>query len=414
MDRLKLIGANLAALESDFAKSGKSDKIYFDTEVPGFGLRFRSGDKQSWVLQYKFQGKDRRLKLGPYPGITPKTARDLAQNKLAEVWQGKDPQAARREAKTKAAAQILLRTVLDNYLGAKEAKLRPLSFAEVKRHLEKDWKTLHGWPINEIQLPQIATILDRLEKIGPVAAARSRSSLSALFKWAMGHGYVQHNPVTGTINPNTVVRRERVLSDDELCAVWSNCRGDDDYSRIVRLLILTACRKSEVGGMSWSELNFSNYTWTIPGARTKNKRDHTLPLPRAFWGIIESVKRRPGRDYLFGNSDHGYANWSDPKIALDGRCGVTAWTHHDIRRTVATRMADSPPPDGTGLGIKPHVVEALLNHVSGHKSGVAGIYNRATYRPEVKTALAMWAEYVASIVSGEERKILQFPAEVGS
>jgi hypothetical protein len=76
-------------------------------------------------------------------------------------------------------------------------------------------------------------------------------------------------------------------------------------------------------------------------------------------------------------------------------------------------MADSPPPDGTGLGIKPHVVEALLNHVSGHKAGVAGVYNRATYRPEVRTALAMWAEYVASIVSGADRKILQFPAETG-
>jgi integrase len=416
MKRLKLTSTNLAALESDFASSGKSDKIYFDTEITGFGLRFRSGNKRTWILQYKVHGKDRRLKLGPYPGITARVAREMAQDKLADVWKGRDPQAAKREAKAKAAAQILLRTVIDNYLAAKEPKLRPVSFYDIKRHLENDWKALHGWPIAEIQIPQIATVLDRLEKAGPVTAARKRSSLSALFKWAMGHGYVQHNPVIGTINPDNGVPRERVLGDDELRAIWNNCQSDDDYSRIVRLLILTACRKAEVGGMSWSELNFDNYTWTIPGARTKNKRDHTLPLPHAFWKIIESVKRRPSRDYLFGYSDHGYSNWHDPKVALDGRCGVTGWTHHDIRRTVATKMAESPDkedPTKSGLGIKPHVVEALLNHVSGHKSGVAGIYNRASYLPEVKTALVRWAEYVANITSGEERKILQFPAETG-
>src|SRR5437763_556640 len=141
-----------------------------------------------------------------------------------------------------------------------------------------------------------------------------------------------------------------------------------DYSTIIKLLSLTGCRKSEVGGMAWSELNFDKRIWTIPEARSKNKREHILPLPHAFWNIVESVERRPGRDFLFGHSDHGYSNWHDPKVALDQRCGVTGWTHHDLRRTVATRMAESPPdeehPERRGLGIKPHVVEALLNHVS--------------------------------------------------
>jgi len=413
MERIKLVGTNLAALESDFAGSGKADRIYFDTEITGFGLRFRSSGVRTWVLQYKFHGADCRLKLGPYPDIKAKVAREMAQAKLAEVWQGKDPQAAKREAKAKRLAQIPLRTVVDSFLAAKKPKLRPNSYYEIERHLMKDWKSLHDWPIEEIQIPQVASILNRLEQTGPVAAARSRSNLSALFRWAMGQGYIKYNPVIGTINPDNGVPRDRVLSDDELVAVWNNCQGDDDYSRMVRLLILTGCRKMEVGGLRWSELNLADRIWTIPGARTKNKRDHILVLPRAFWEIVESVERRPGRDFLFGYSDHGFSNWHDPKVALDQRCGVTGWTHHDIRRTVATRMADSPPPDGTGLGVKPHVVEALLNHVSGHKSGVAGIYNRATYRPEVKTALAMWADHVASITSGEERKILQFPAETG-
>jgi len=243
-----------------------------------------------------------------------------------------------------------------------------------------------------------------------VAAARSRTTLSALFKWAMGHGYVQYNPVIVTINPDNGVPRDRVLSDRELAAVW-NSSGDDDYGKIIRLLILTGCRKSEVGGLCWSEFAELSYAgariWTIPGSRTKNKRDHALPLPRAFWEIVESVERRPGRDFLFGYSDHGYSNWYDPKVALDRRCGVTSWTHHDIRRTVATRLAESPPH---GLGVKPHVVEALLNHVSGHKAGVAGIYNRASYQPEIKTALAMWADYLHATIVGGERKIIPLGA----
>jgi len=416
MERIKLTGTNLPRIESDFAGCGKPDRIYWDTEIAGFGLRFRDGGTRTWILQYKFNGADRRYAIGPYPGIAAKTARAMAQDRLAEVWQGRDPQQAKRDAKVKAQAQIQLRTVIDNYLASKEPKLRPNSFYEIQRHLEKDWKSLHGWPITDIRRQQVANILDKLEKAGPVAAAHSRSTLSALFKWAMGHGYVDHNPVVGTINPDNGVPRERTLDDRELAAVW-NSSGDDDYGKIVKLLILTACRKMEVGGMAWSELNLDNHTWTIPADRSKNKRKHILPLPYAFWEIVESVERRPGRDFLFGYSDHGYRNWHDPKMALDRRCGVTGWTHHDLRRTVATRMAESPPdeehPERRGLGIKPHVVEALLNHISGHKSGVAGIYNRATYQTEVKTALAQWAEYVASITSGEERKILPFPAETG-
>src|SRR5262249_55572706 len=112
-----------------------------------------------------------------------------------------------------------------------------------------------------------------------------------------------------------------------------------------------------------------------------------------------------------------FNNWSKLKMILDRRCQIaTPWRLHDLRRTVATKLAESPnkeDPAKSGLGVKPHVVEALLNHISGHKSGVAGIYNKATYESDVKIALARWGEYVANLVGGEERKILQFPAETG-
>lgn len=220
----------------------------------------------------------------------------------------------------------------------------------------------------------------------------------------MGHGYVQHNLVIGTINPDTGAARDRVLNDLELAAVWSACLNDD-YGKIIRLLILTGARRTEVGGMAWSELNFDDRTWTIPANRTKNGNAHVLQLPHTAWEIIEATPRRAGRDFLFGHSSGGYRNWGASKEALDKRCAIPAWTHHDLRRSTATGMADT--------GIQPHIIEAVLNHTSGHKAGVAGIYNRSAYMREVKTALAIWGDHVASIVGGEERKIVQFTPQAG-
>src|SRR5262249_20206662 len=178
------------------------------------------------------------------------------------------------------------------------------------------------------------------------------------------------------------------------------CNGASDYERIVRLLILTGCRKSEIGGMRWSEFNEDRTTWTIPETRSKNGKAYTLPLPDMFWNIIDGIQRRDGTDQLFGFSDHGYRNWYEPKVALDQRCKVSAWTHHDLRRTFRTGLGR--------LKVPPHIAEMCINH---RKSGVQAVYDRYSYEGEIGAAMARWADHVASITSGEERKILQFPAE---
>jgi integrase len=408
---MKLIDANLPALEAEFAADGRADRIYFDSELRGFGLRFRKGGNRTWVLQYKHHGMDKRLSLGTLAEINAKTARDRAKDKLAEIWKGIDPQQLKREERAKAqmAAKLTLRAVIDSFLAAKQAQasprpVKPRTLDELRRYLQGDWKPLHRHSISEISRKQVAAILEELEKHGPVSAARSRSALSTVFAWAIGRTLADHNPVVGTFNPDTNATRDRVLKDAELAQVW-NAAGSDDYAAIIKLLILTGARRTEVGGMMWRELNFEDRTWTIPAARAKNNNTHVLQLPHACWQIIEGVERRAGSDHLFGYSSQGFRNWDVAKKNLDQRCGVTSWTHHDLRRTVATGMAE--------LEIDPHIVEAVLNHVSGHKSGVAGIYNKAKYAKPMRVALARWADHVASITSGAERKILQFPAETG-
>jgi integrase len=207
------------------------------------------------------------------------------------------------------------------------------------------------------------------------------------------------NPVAGTNNPGPAVARNRVLSDSELATVWNAC-SDNEGGRIVKLLILTGARRDEVGGMCWAELNRDNSTWTIPASRTKNRREHTLTLPSRAWSIIEATPRRQSNDRLFGRGARGFNNFHKVKTVLDACCQIAPWRSHDLRRTVATRMAD--------IGIQPHVIEQVLNHQSGHKAGVAGVYNRSAYTRDVKHALDIWADHVASIVSGEESNVTQF------
>ena len=193
-----------------------------------------------------------------------------------------------------------------------------------------------------------------------------------------------------------------MLSDAELAAIWKAC-GDDDHGRCIKLLILCGCRRQEIGGMCVAAKSISSSgTWTLPAGRSKNDRAHTLPLLPAMLAIIKDVPRMASRDQLFGQRANGFTAWSRGKAVLDARSGVKNWTTHDIRRSVATRMAD--------LGIVPHVIEQILNHQSGHKSGVAGIYNRSSYEREVRAALALWHDHIRTLVEGGKRKILPLPS----
>ena len=209
--------------------------------------------------------------------------------------------------------------------------------------------------------------------------------------------------MVGTLAPMDAKRRERVLTDAEITQLWRAC-GDNQFGTIVRLLLLTGCRRMEICGLRWSELDLETGILRLPAERTKNKRSHTLPLPPLTLDIIATVPRIGGRDNLFGErSELGFTQWG-AKRDLDARLAgkVAKWVLHDLRRTCATGLAD--------IGIAPHIIEQVLNHVSGHKVGVARIYNRSSYAREVKAALALWAEHVRALVEGGEKKIVPLRA----
>jgi integrase len=182
--------------------------------------------------------------------------------------------------------------------------------------------------------------------------------------------------------------RDRVLSNDELRRIWS-AADDDAYGTIIKLLIFTGQRRGEIADLRWSEIDFTAGVANLSAERTKNKRPHVIPLAPAARALLEKYPR-------VGDAVFKFTAWSLQKRLIDERSDVSDWVIHDLRRTVATGMADM-----TGMadiGIQPHIIEAVLNHISGHKGGVAGIYNRANYAAEKAAALARWDKHIASLV----------------
>jgi integrase len=394
---MKLTRDTVAAL---VLPPGKGDVVHWDSTLPGFGCRLRGGSK-TWLIQYRVNGRQRREALGDVRKVGLEAARKVARQRFAQIELGVDPALEKAKRNIEAAATALtLAEVARRYLDAKRDELRHNTYRAARLHLTEHWKPLAGRPIGSIGRADVAAQLQTLVKErGRIAAARSRANLSALFSWAMREGLVDGNPTIGTNQPDRgVASRERVLGGVELAALWK-AAPDDDRGRIVKLLVLLGCRRQEIGGLLWSEVDLDRGSLLVSGARTKNRRTLVLTLPAAALEILHSTPRRG--DFVFGGG-HAFNSWSALKAQIDANSGVADWTLHDIRRSVATHMAD--------LGVQPHVIEQILNHQSGHKRGPAGIYNRSSYEREVRAALALWAEHVLALVEGRASKVLAFPA----
>ncbi|MEM9626895.1 MAG: tyrosine-type recombinase/integrase [Pseudomonadota bacterium] len=393
---MKLTRAAIAKLR---IPDGKSEFLVFDDDLAGFGLRLRAGGSASWIIQYRLGARQRRMTIGRLKGTAPDQARTRAAELLAKVRLGEDPQGTKLEARHAIPVKpLLLGQLTDLYLDAAERRQKASTFTETRRHLSRNWSTLHAMPVASIELEHVAAEIKRIATVtGPINANRARANLSAMFSWAMGEGLAPRNPVIGTNKAAEEKPRERVLTTDEIIVVWQATSSASDFDRLVRLLLLTGQRREELASMRWSELDLEKCHWLLPSERTKNGRPHMVPLSDPTLAILTNVRRIEGRDLVFGRGRGGFSGWSQCKARLDKRTGVTGWRLHDLRRTVVTSMAE--------LGIQPHVIEAVVNHQSGHKSGIAGVYNKATYGAEKVQAMALWANCVVSVAAGRPEAV---------
>jgi integrase len=357
------------------------------------------------MCTYRVAGRRVRETLGT-TAILPKVedARNLARASMQKAQAGTHPVEERQERAAAAAARRLdtLDRAMDHYFAVYAVqRMRPASFAEIRRTLERDVKPVLGSkPLPDITRRHVRELLEAIVDRGARSHANHvLSYLRAMLNWAVGNDLIEANPTSGLQMPTPKVERDRALGDGEIRLFWIACeRIGWPFGPLFQLLLLTAQRRDELAEANWGEIDIDNALWTLPRQRAKNDQAHIVHLPPTAVEILHQLPTIGNREFVFTTTSKspvsGFtrARQRLMSVMADLRGEqIEHFTIHDIRRTAATGMA--------GLGIAPHVVDRILNHSTGKISGVARIYNRHEYLAERKIALEAWARHVVGLVT---------------
>jgi integrase len=397
----------------------------------GLYLIVQPSGVKSWALRYrrKTDGKAIKHTIGDYPMFSLKAARAAATALRAEIQRGADPHGAkvlaRRVAEVDDAFEVVVRRYITDHqfrsrrswewtarmLGlvvdgpAESGKCPPLAVTRdgsTSRKGHRRISLVDRWGsrrIGDIADADIIKVLDQVSGDAPVMANRLHAVLSAFFGWAKSKRLIATNPCIGLKRPAEEKSRERVLTDDELRKVWI-AAGElgHPYAGIARLLILTGQRRNEIADLHWSEIDLEERALHLPAARTKNAKPHDVPLSALALATIAGIPRLIDSDLVFTRRRKPITAFGWIKSKIDEASGVTDWTLHDLRRTMASGLQR--------LGVRLEVTEAALNHRSGSMAGIVGVYQRHDYASEKRDALARWADHVDALVSGQKSNVI--------
>ncbi|WP_420102160.1 tyrosine-type recombinase/integrase [Bosea sp. (in: a-proteobacteria)] len=399
------------------AKSGETRKEFMDALVPGLALVVQPTGKRSWAVRYRMSGKPTKVTLGPYPLISLGEAREQAREVLQKVAKGQDVAAEKRTTKSIAFTEAPSRErdlwpkVLERYLLRDAASLR--SHDAIKAILERETKD--RWAnklIRDITKRDVVAMVDSIVDRGsPIAANRALAHTRRVFAWALGRDLVAANPCDG-IAKQPEKSRDRVLTRVELADIWAAAEDMAyPFGRIVQMLMLTGQRLREVAEAEWTEFDLAGAAWTIPPDRAKNDERHVVPLSPAVLSLLADLPRlgKPARFLFTTTTESAVSGFNRAKQAVDRRLraidieraeesGIPPesvpprehWTFHDIRRSVATGMAE--------IGIMADIVERVLNHKGVSRTGIRAVYQRFDHMPERRAAMLRWATEVEQIV----------------
>jgi integrase len=325
--------------------AGKLDHVLWDDDVTGFGLRLRDGGSRNWIYRYRVGSKQRSIILGSATSAPLGVARKNAGNLEARIRLGEDPALDRQNAKLE--ADNTFGVLAAQYLVARKRVWRPKTLKQNDRHLNKYAKPLHRLPIAAVSQRNVANLLNNIAvEAGDVTANRVRASLCAFFGWAIREGIrLPEGNVAAYTNKREEKSRERVLDDAELKSIWAAC-AENDFGAIIKLLILTGQRKTEIGSLRWDEVHDEQIV--LPSNRTKNKRAHVVPLSDPAKTILSRFQR-DGRDCVFGRADTGFGGWNEAKKMLDSR--IAAILEHGSRERVPLSPALASHRLRSGLGL---------------------------------------------------------------
>ena len=378
-------------------KVGQVD--HFDAALPGFALRVTTKGHKSWVLFYRIGGRQRRFTIGSYPAIELAEAREEAREAIRQVAKGIDPATVRAQQKAKAERQPDTFAAVADLFVKRYAKPKTRSWRETERIFEKyvntEWRKreIHG-----IARRDVIDLLDRvMDRNGPYMANRVLAAVRKLFNWCLERGILDVTPVANVKAPGHETERDRVLSDDELKALWETWDNQRwPFGPFFQLLLVTAQRRGEVAQMRWADINFEERVWTLPREMTKGDRSHEVPLSSMAMDILGSLPRLG--DYVFAGRKDGrpISGFSRAKKRCDTLSGIGGWRLHDLRRSAGTNMAK--------LEIAVSTISRVMNHKEG---GVTKIYDRHSYLPEKRRALETWSRKLASIIRpGDDDRVV--------
>lgn len=429
----------LTAIAVEKMKPPETGQVdHFDAGYPGLALRVSYGGGKSWTYHYRIQGKQRRMTLGAFPMMTLADAREACRDAKSKLDNSIDPAAAKMEAKqaAKLAAEPekvdTVRSVGEDFI-RRYCKPRNRTADEVARMFENHlYPDLGERPIESVTRMDILRLLDRAEEKGLGAGAnRILANVRRMFGWAVERGKIGATPVVNVKAPAEEKSRDRVLTDIEVVAfLRASEQAGDPFGPLFKLLLLTAQRREEVAAARWAEIDLTERLWSLPAGRVKNGRAHVLPLSDQALALIAALPSRGKSEFLFparfarvkAAPPRPVSGFGRTKERLDalmleqlqkmaGERGASTddvtladWRLHDLRRTAASGMAR--------LGTPIHVTEKVLNHVSGVVSGVAAVYNRHSYRDEMRSALQAWANSLDALTRDIPSNVVRI-AEVG-
>lgn len=350
-----------------------------DVLCPGLSVRVGKQGHKTYTVKYRYGLKQRRLRLGVHPRITLVQAREKALEALRQVDEGIDPAARRRQLGTRVA------TICEDFI-RQHARPRNSSWREAERILQRELVAAHGQrDIREIRRADVIELMDgAIERGSAYQANRILSHVRKLLNWCLERGIIEATPIAGLKAPTREQSRDRVLDDDEVTAVLGTCSADVyPYCQFTPMLLATAQRRGEVAAMRWTEIDLAAKTWVIPAERSKNGKPHVVPLNAFALALLDDMPRFAGCGLVFTTTTTSpISGFSKSIRRVHERSKTSEWRFHDLRRTAASGMARA--------GVAPHVIEKVLNHISGTISGVAAVYNRHAYDPEKRAALDAW------------------------
>lgn len=388
----------------------------WDTELPGLGLRLAASGKGSWLVKKRLGAGGRKAKqvlhvFDDYSQVPDvEVARSKARASLVDIRSGNDPTEMRRTRRIEEHQAYHSGKLCDVFDKFKELNSYDGRYwQEIDRIFKHDVLPSIGpnTLISNVTKRDIRDLVERKAKASPGMARYVFAALRPFFKWCVERDLIAVSPMEGLSAPRPLQSRDRVLTDTELLAVWNATQEMPVlWGNFYRVLLLTAQRREEVAAMQWSEVDTTTGIWTIPKERTKNGKAHLVHLSPLVVALLRGIPRLKESSYVFTTTGTTpISGFSKAKATLDALIGeqiTTPWRVHDLRRTAASGMAK--------LGIPPHIIERVLNHVSGVNGGLVSVYQRHEYIEQRRAALEAWAGYIQQTVVGPDdaNKVMQF------